>query len=110
MLSLPLDLALTLLKRPDGSMSLSLPLSGDLSKPNVSVGSIVISAFTGLIMKATTAPFALLSSVLGSEQDLSQVGFEPNRSNLSTESISVLNQLAQALADRPGLTTPCGPA
>ena len=101
--SLPLDLALTLLRRPDGSISLSLPLSGDLSDPKASVAGIIISAFTNIIMKATTAPFGLIASMMGSEQDISKVEFEPNQANLSPDSISALNLLAEALVDRPSL-------
>lgn len=101
--SLPLDLALTLLRRPDGSISLSLPLSGDLSDPKASIGGIIISAFTNIIMKATTAPFGLIANMMGSEQDISKVEFQSRFATLSPDSISALNLIAKALEDRPGL-------
>ncbi len=102
-ISLPLDLAVTLLKGPDGVMDLSLPLSGDLSDPKVGIGQIVRTAIVGSITNVATAPFKMLSNLVGADEDLSVVGFEPGQSKLSPAMISRLNALAKALKARPGL-------
>lgn len=102
-LNLPLDLALSLLRRADGSIRISLPVSGDLSDPKLSLGQLVVQAFVGLIVKTAAAPFSLLSGLVESEKDLSFVEFESNSSQLSSDAIDSLNLLTTALAERPNL-------
>lgn len=102
--SLPLDLAVTLLKGPGGVMDLSLPLSGDLSDPKVGIGQIVRAAIFGLITNVATAPFKLLSGLVGAEEDLSLVSFDPGSAGLTPAMVSRLNTLASALKERPGLS------
>jgi flagellar motor protein MotB len=100
-ISLPLDLAVTLLKGTNGQMDLSLPLSGDLSDPKASIWQIVRTAAVGLITNVATAPFKLLSNLVGSEADLSQVAFDPNSSQLTADTIDRLNAISKALKARP---------
>ncbi|WP_162028697.1 MULTISPECIES: DUF748 domain-containing protein [unclassified Lentimonas] len=102
--TLPLDLAITLLKGVNGEMDLSLPLSGDLSDPKASVWQIVRTAVVGLVTNVAAAPFKLLSNLVGSEADLSQVLFEPNSSQLNADSIERLNAIAKALKARPQIS------
>ncbi len=99
--SLPLDLAVTLLKGPGGVMDLSLPLSGDLSDPKVGIGQIVRTAIVGLITNVATAPFKLLSGLVGADEDLSVVSFESGSSRLPPAMVTRLNALATALKERP---------
>ena len=101
---LPLDLAITLLKGVNGEMDLSLPLSGDLSDPKASVWQIVRTAVVGLVTNVAAAPFKLLSNLVGSEADLSQVAFDPNSSQLSADSIERLNAITKALKARPQIS------
>lgn len=102
-LKLPYDLAIALLKRGDGSIKMSLPVSGDLTDPKVGIGQLVVSAFVGVVTKAATSPFSLLAGAVGSEKDLSRVGFEPARRSLTTDTIETLNLLSDALNDRPAV-------
>ncbi|MDQ8193155.1 DUF748 domain-containing protein [Coraliomargarita sp. SDUM461004] len=103
-LKLPLDLAVTLLKGPNGVMDLSLPLSGDLSDPKVGIGQIVRTAIVGLITNVATAPFKLLSGLVASgDEDLSLVQFDVGSAKLAPAMITRLNTLAAALKERPGL-------
>ncbi len=101
--ALPLDLAVSLLKGPSGIMDLSLPLSGDLSDPKAGIGQIVGSAIIGLITKAATAPFSLLSNLVGSDQDLSRITFAAGSAELQPDMTTRLIALAEALKKRPEL-------
>ncbi|WPJ97504.1 DUF748 domain-containing protein [Coraliomargarita algicola] len=101
--SLPLDLAVTLLTGPNGVMDLSLPLSGDLNDPKVGIGQIVRTAIVGLITNVATSPFKLLSGLVGAEEDLSVVNFDAGSAALSPAMITRINTLASALKERPGL-------
>jgi hypothetical protein len=103
-LSLPLDLAVTLLKGPNGVMDLSLPLKGDLNDPKVGIGQIVRTAIVGLVTNVAAAPFKLLSGLVGAEEDLSVVDFAANSVELNPAMVDRLNALATALKERPGLS------
>lgn len=100
---LPLDLAVTLLKGPNGEIDLSLPLSGDLSDPRVGLGQIIRTAVFGLITNVVSSPFRLLAGLAGKDEDLSFVAFEPGSAELSSEMVSRLNTLSAALKERPGI-------
>jgi hypothetical protein len=103
-MSLPLDLAVTLLQGPNGVMDLSLPLSGDLSDPKLGIGQIVRTAVVGLITNVAAAPFKLLSGLAGAgDEDLSMVSFDFGSGKLSPAMVSRLNLLSSALKERPGL-------
>jgi hypothetical protein len=59
---------------------------------------------TNLIAKALTAPFSLLSNVLGGDgASLSTVVFAPGSSALDTPARANLDKVAKALNDRPAL-------
>ncbi|WP_269524847.1 DUF748 domain-containing protein [Coraliomargarita parva] len=100
---LPMDLAISLLKGPSGKIDVKLPLSGDLSDPKAGLGNIILSACISLITKTATAPFSLLSGLVGSEEDLSQVEFAAGSSKLDDALVDQLNALAEAMEKRPEL-------
>lgn len=102
-ISLPLDLAVTLLAGPNGDMDLLLPLSGDLSDPKASLGQIIRAAVVGLVTNVAAAPFKILSGLVGSEEDLSVVEFAVGDTSLSNQMIDRLNKMAEALKQRPEL-------
>ncbi|QDF75760.1 MULTISPECIES: DUF748 domain-containing protein [Shewanella] len=102
--SLPVTLAIALLQDRHGVIDLGLQVSGDLNEPDFSFGSIIATAITNVITKAVTAPFSLLAGLLGSDDELDKVAFEPGQAQLPEESQSLLTKLSKGLADRPKLT------
>ena len=100
---LPLSLAISLLKGPNGEMDLSLPLSGDLYDPSIGLGQIIRTAVVGLITNVAAAPFKMLSSLVGGDTDISQVAFAAGSPDLSPDAILTLDTLAAALQKRPQL-------
>ena len=107
--NLPIRLAVSLLKNSKGQIDVRIPISGSLSDPQFSIGSIILGAFMNLIVKAATAPFSLLASAFGSvtgggaPQDLAYIEFAPGYSTLTPESQQKLDTVAKALADRTAL-------
>ncbi|NUT77490.1 DUF748 domain-containing protein [Pseudomonas sp. C1C7] len=103
--SLPLKLAIALLKDVDGKISIELPVSGDLNNPQFSVMPIVWQTLRNLIVKAAAAPFKLIGGLVagGGSQDLGTVAFEPGSSDLSKDSEAALVKLSNALKERPAL-------
>jgi len=103
-MSLPLDLALALLKDVNGKIDLDLAVNGDTNDPKFSVAGIVGKALANLITKAVTAPFRLLGSLVGAgSDDVGTIEFEPGSSNLTPPEREKIASLAEALLQRPGI-------
>ncbi|MHC6646232.1 DUF748 domain-containing protein [Alteromonas sp. HB246098] len=102
-LSLPLGLAIALLEDSNGVIDLGLDVSGDVDSPDFSFGSIILNAIGNIITKAVTAPFSLLASLVGSDDELDSVAFTFGEHKLNAEAKEKLNTLAEALKKRPGL-------
>jgi hypothetical protein len=101
--SLPVRLAVALLKDRKGEIHLDLPVTGRTDDPKFSVWGVVWKILKNLLVKAATAPFALLSSIFGGKDDFSNVPFVFGASRLSEGERAKLAKLSQALADRPAL-------
>lgn len=103
-LSIPLTLALALLKNNKGEIDIDLPVSGSINEPQFSIGGIVIKAIVNLLVKAVTSPFTLLGSMFGDGEELSYVEFNSGTAILGPEAEKRLQTLAKALAEREALT------
>lgn len=103
--SLPLKLAIALLKDVDGKISIELPVTGDLNNPQFSVMPIVWQTLRNLIVKAAAAPFKLIGGLVsgGGSEDLGTVSFAPGSSELGKDAEGSLVKLSQALKERPTL-------
>jgi len=103
-LDLPLDLALALLTDLNGVIDLKVPVEGDVNNPEFGLGSVIAGAFINLITKAVTAPFNLLANLIGSDEDLQRVAFPAGSGELNPTAVTKLDQLGEALTQRPNLT------
>lgn len=101
--SLPIHLAIALLKNRSGEIFLDIPISGNLNDPEFSVGSVVFKAIFNLIAKAATSPFALLGALIPDGEDLQYVSFEPGATDIDQNAADKLTQMALVLYERPGL-------
>ena len=63
--SLPVKLAVALLKDRNGEIHLDIPVTGSIDDPQFSIWSIIWQIIGNLITKAVTSPFALLGSMFG---------------------------------------------
>lgn len=103
----PVKLGLALLRDRDGVIEVDLPISGDLSDPEFSVGQVVMRAFVNLLVKAAASPFSMLGSIAEmaglSGEDLGQVSFVPGSVELAEGEAAKLSALADALRERPEL-------
>ena len=102
--SLPLELALAILKDRNGVIDIDLPTKGDMDDPEFNISGLVFKALVNVITKAATAPFSMLGNLVGGDSDeLSSVAFEAGKAELSTEQIENLATLSGALKKRPQL-------
>ena len=103
----PVKLGLALLRDSKGVIEVDLPISGDLSDPDFSVGKVVMRAFVNLLAKAAASPFSMLGSIAElaglSGEELGKVRFIPGSIQLAEGEAEKLAALADALLDRPDL-------
>jgi hypothetical protein len=100
---LPVTLAVALLRNRNGEIDINLPIAGSLDDPEFSVGGLVVKVIVNLLAKAVTAPFALLGSVFGGGEELSNIDFDFGQAVITQPAQPRLEKLAKALLDRPAL-------
>jgi hypothetical protein len=101
---LPVLLAVALLKDRNGVIDLDLPLTGSLKDPQFSIARLILKVIGNLLVKAVTAPFALLTGGGGGGgTDISQVAFEPGTTRIAAAGQEAVDKVAKALNDRPAL-------
>lgn len=100
---MPVQLAISLLKNRKGEIHLNIPVSGQLDDPEFSVAGVVFKMIANLLVKAATSPFSLLGALFEGGEENQYVRFAPGRAVIAEESVSMLAELAKALADRPAL-------
>jgi outer membrane protein OmpA-like peptidoglycan-associated protein len=99
--SLPLELAIALLKDSDGKIKLDVPLTGSLEDPKFSVGGLIMDALFNVLTKIVTSPFNAIASLVGSEENLSVVGFTPGKNVMDAKELKKLDDVAKALKEKP---------
>ncbi|MCK5914264.1 MAG: DUF748 domain-containing protein, partial [Desulfuromusa sp.] len=102
--SLPVAFAVALLKDSNDEIHLDIPVTGDLSDPKFSVGSVVLTVLKNLLVKAATSPFSLLTSMLGGDEDFTGINFVSGMAKINPEQLQQLEALAEMLVKRPALT------
>lgn len=101
--SLPVKLAVALLKDRNGVINLDLPVSGTLDDPTFRLAPIIWKVFVHLLEKAVTAPFALIGSLFGGGPDLQFVDFRPGAADLDSVAMDKIKTVVKALNERPQL-------
>jgi hypothetical protein len=102
--SLPVPLAVALLKDRKGQIDVDLPVRGDLNDPDFKYGRVVLNAVLNLLAKVATSPLSLLGGLIGGAGDeLNVVAFAPGQAELSEAELKKLTTLEKVLTERPGL-------
>jgi hypothetical protein len=101
--SLPVKLAVALLKDRNGVIDLNLPVTGSLDDPKFRLGPLVWKVLVNLLEKAVTAPFALLGALFGGGPDAQFIDFQPGAALPDAAATDKLKVVAKALSERPQL-------
>lgn len=101
--SLPIKLAVALLKDRNGVIDLDIPVTGTLDDPSFRLGPIIWKVFVNILEKAVTAPFALLGALFGGGPDLQFVDFQPGAADLDSVAMDKVHAMVKALNERPQL-------
>ena len=103
-LSLPLGLAVALLKDADGRINIDLPVRGNVDDPDFKYGGVILKALGNLITGIVASPFKLLANLVGAESsELEYLRFADGRSDLTPPELEKTAKVAEALAIRPEL-------
>ena len=102
--SLPIKLAVSLLKDRNGVIDLNVPVTGSLDDPQFRLAPIIWKVFVNILEKAVTAPFALLGSLFGGNKpDIQFIDFQPGVAVVDADANEKLATVAKALGERPQL-------
>ena len=102
--SLPVPLAVALLKDRNGQIDVDLPVRGDLNDPDFKYGRVVWNAVLNLLGKAATSPLSLLGGLVGGDGDnLKFIEFSPGRRDVSDVQAKKMVTMEKVLVERPGL-------
>ncbi|MCF6284311.1 MAG: DUF748 domain-containing protein [Candidatus Hydrogenedentes bacterium] len=120
-LGVPVNTALSLLRDKEDAIKLTIPITGDLADPDLSMGDAVRQATLGAVRKSAMAVVAPLGAAslfppLGAamlvgklakkagKTGFESVVFEPGAEVLSEEARTYLDKLGDVLGKRPGIT------
>lgn len=101
--SLPVELAVSLLKDSNGVIDISLPIGGSLEDPSFSIGGILAKVFLSSLKRVILSPFAFLSIEFGKGAEMAWLDFEPGSAVIPEKEAAKLEALAKAFAGRPEL-------
>ncbi len=99
----PLGLVVALLKDSDGNIDLDVPLSGSFRDPDFHLGPVIRKIIGNLFRKIVTSPFALLGSLFGAGEEISDIAFQPGSAELDASARSRLATLAKGMTARPSV-------
>jgi len=102
--TLPVNLALALLRDSDGRIVLDVPVKGRLDDPSFQIGRVVLRVIVNILVKAASSPFSLIGAAFGGGgEELGYQTFSPGAvTPLETEAAK-LDTLRKALKGRPAL-------
>jgi uncharacterized protein involved in outer membrane biogenesis len=100
---LPLKIAVALLRDRNGVIDLNLPMTGSLDDPKFSIWPIIWKVLVNVIVKAATAPFALLGHLFGGGEHMNIIEFAPGSAELDPPAKNQLASLVKGMQERPQL-------
>jgi hypothetical protein len=102
--SLPVRLAIALLRNSQGRIDIDLPISGNLDNPQFSLKGLLSDAITQMMTKLIRSPFAVLGSLIpNGGEELGYIKFRAGDFALDEQEKTKLEKIASALKQRPGL-------
>jgi hypothetical protein len=102
--SLPVPVALAVMRDASGDIEIGLPISGNLDDPSFSVLSLLGRATVNLISKVALSPFGAVAGLIDtSADDLRRVPFAPGSAELEETEVNQLSAVAALFEEQPSL-------
>jgi hypothetical protein len=98
----PVDIAVALLEDANRRIDVSLPITGDLSSPEVDYCDVIRTALLGAVRLVVTAPFQG-NGKKGAATGFGPVPFPSGGAVVSTDADGQLERMARLLAEKPRL-------
>lgn len=96
--NLPVKLAVSMLKDPQGNIVLDIPVEGDLKDPEYKLGKTIWAILKNLLIKAAQAPAKAFTNLVGDkEEKLNNVVISYGLSELMPDQLRSLKQMAEPL-------------
>ena len=100
--SLPMRLAVGIMKDLDGNIDLELPIEGPVDDPQYKMGKIILQVLKNLIVKTVSAPFRWIANGLNiNEDDLKTIHFDALQTELDKKQIKNLQSIGKVIKERP---------
>lgn len=101
--SLPIKLAVALLKDRHGVIDLDIPITGTLDDPKFRLGPVIWKVVVNLLTKIVTSPFTLLGKLFGGGPDMQFIDFNAGSAALDAAARQKITAMTKALVERPQL-------
>jgi len=102
--TLPIGLAVSLLKDREGNIDLNLPVDGMIDDPEFKIGGVLVTMLKNLIVKIVSSPFAALGAMVGGGEELGYLDFQHGSADLDPAGKEKLDKLVKILFERPKLS------
>ena len=102
--SLPLELAVALLKDDEGKIKINVPITGSINSPEFDVGAVISDTLVNALEKVISLPFHALAESIGSNaEEMSTVRFDAGKTELDKKQQDELTAIAGLLKQHPDL-------
>ena len=104
--TLPVMLAVALLKDRQGRIDIDLPIRGDLKDPDFKYGRALFKVLGNLLTKIAASPFTLMGKLIpggGDAEELQYLEFDPGAVAVVTTELKKIEAIAKGLDERPGV-------
>ncbi len=102
--SLPVSLAISLLKNRNGQIDLDIPVEGKLDDPEFKIGPIILKMIGNMILKVITSPFSIIGSLFGGGgEELGFAEFEFGDEAIKESDYGKMGKLADILKEKPSV-------
>ena len=99
--SLPMRLAVGLMKDRDGNIDLEIPIEGPINDPKYKYGKVIWQVVKNLFTKIATSPFKALSNAFKvNEDDLKNIYFDNGQIMLGKKQHKSLNSIVKVLSKK----------
>lgn len=103
--SLPMRLAVAIMKDAKGNIDLDIPIEGPINDPEYKFGKVIWQVVKNLFTKVVTSPVKSLANMLKiDEKDLKNIYFDNGQVGLSSLQKKPLNNISNVLNKKPELT------
>ncbi len=102
--TLPLKLAVDVLRNREGVINLDIPVYGNLDDPSFDIRRVIMTAIEQSIKHVVESPLSLVADLLGEDSEtLRYIEFVPGSSTLNATSLTRLKKISTVLLDHQAL-------